>query len=72
MLPLIDLLLTQVDARSESIEKKIGRLDAELVKYKDQMKKMRDGPSKVTHNTSTVGMMMVTSLICKKFFYSFL
>lgn len=37
----------QVDARSESIEKKIARLDAELIKYKDQMKKMRDGPSKV-------------------------
>uniref|UniRef100_A0A3Q1H1N1 Charged multivesicular body protein 5 n=1 Tax=Acanthochromis polyacanthus TaxID=80966 RepID=A0A3Q1H1N1_9TELE len=35
-----------VDARSESIEKKISRLDAELMKYKDQMKKMRDGPSK--------------------------
>uniref|UniRef100_A0A1A8K133 Charged multivesicular body protein 5 n=1 Tax=Nothobranchius kuhntae TaxID=321403 RepID=A0A1A8K133_NOTKU len=35
-----------VDARAESIEKKIGRLDAELLKYKDQLKKMRDGPSK--------------------------
>ncbi|CAL8322154.1 unnamed protein product [Boreogadus saida] len=35
-----------VDSRSESIEKKVARLDAELVKYKDQMKKMRDGPSK--------------------------
>ncbi|XP_077410595.1 charged multivesicular body protein 5 [Vanacampus margaritifer] len=35
-----------VDARSESVDKKIARLDAELVKYKDQMKKMRDGPSK--------------------------
>lgn len=35
-----------VDARAESIDKKIGRLDAELLKYKDQMKKMRDGPSK--------------------------
>ncbi|XP_040911964.1 charged multivesicular body protein 5-like [Toxotes jaculatrix] len=35
-----------VDARAESIEKKIGRLDAELMKYKDQLKKMRDGPSK--------------------------
>lgn len=40
-------VFTQVDARSESIEKKISRLDAELIKYKDQMKKMRDGPSKV-------------------------
>lgn len=39
----------QVDARGESIDKKIARLDAELVKYKDQMKKMRDGPSKVKH-----------------------
>ncbi|KAG7454898.1 charged multivesicular body protein 5 [Solea senegalensis] len=35
-----------VDNRAESIDKKIARLDAELVKYKDQMKKMRDGPSK--------------------------
>ncbi|XP_058500405.1 charged multivesicular body protein 5 [Solea solea] len=35
-----------VDNRTESIDKKIARLDAELVKYKDQMKKMRDGPSK--------------------------
>ncbi|XP_028282740.1 kappa-type opioid receptor isoform X1 [Parambassis ranga] len=37
-----------VDARAESIDKKIGRLDAELMKYKDQLKKMRDGPSKNT------------------------
>uniref|UniRef100_A0A3B3SHK6 Charged multivesicular body protein 5 n=1 Tax=Paramormyrops kingsleyae TaxID=1676925 RepID=A0A3B3SHK6_9TELE len=35
-----------VDSRAESIDKKIARLDAELVKYKDQMKKMREGPSK--------------------------
>lgn len=37
----------QVDARGESIEKKISMLDAELFKYKEQMKKMKDGPSKV-------------------------
>ena len=43
---------TQVDARSESIEKKIARLDTELIKYKDQMKKMRDGPSKVNVSIS--------------------
>ncbi|XP_028290173.1 charged multivesicular body protein 5 [Gouania willdenowi] len=35
-----------VDSRAESVDKKISRLEAELVKYKDQMKKMRDGPSK--------------------------
>lgn len=29
-----------VDSRAESIDKKIARLDAELVKYKDQMKKV--------------------------------
>ncbi|MEQ2223578.1 Charged multivesicular body protein 5 [Ilyodon furcidens] len=38
--------ISTVDARAESIEKKIGRLDAELLKYKDQLKKMREGPSK--------------------------
>lgn len=38
----------QVDSRGESIEKKISKLDHELLKYKEQMKKMRDGPSKVT------------------------
>ena len=36
-----------VDSRGESIEKKIDKLDLELTKYKDQMKKMRDGPAKV-------------------------
>ena len=37
----------QIDSRGESIDKKIARLDAELKKYKDQMAKMRNGPSKV-------------------------
>lgn len=37
----------KVDSRAESIDKKIARLDAELGKYKEQMKKMRDGPGKV-------------------------
>lgn len=41
------LFYLQVDSRSESIEKKINKLDVELKKYKDQMKKMREGPSKV-------------------------
>jgi charged multivesicular body protein 5 len=35
-----------VDSRSDSVEKKISKLDQELGKYKDQMKKMRDGPGK--------------------------
>ena len=37
----------QVDSRGESIEKKINMLDNDLKKYREQMKKMRDGPSKV-------------------------
>lgn len=36
-----------VDGRAESIEKKISKLELELKKYKDQMAKMRNGPSKV-------------------------
>ncbi|XP_059470064.1 charged multivesicular body protein 5 [Neocloeon triangulifer] len=38
--------ISGVDSRAESIEKKIGMLDNELRKYKDQMKKMREGPAK--------------------------
>ena len=30
------------------MEKKIAKLDLELKKYREQMKKMRDGPSKVS------------------------
>ena len=33
--------------RVDAVEVKIRKLDAELIKYKDQMKKMRDGPGKV-------------------------
>lgn len=32
--------ISNVDSRADSIEKKIARLDAELIKYKDQMKKV--------------------------------
>ena len=32
--------ITNVDGRADNIEKKIQRLDAELVKYRDQMKKV--------------------------------
>lgn len=43
---IIPCLNSQVDSRAESIDKKVQRLEQELVKYKDQMKKMRDGPAK--------------------------
>ncbi|VDK60032.1 unnamed protein product [Anisakis simplex] len=38
--------ILNIDSRAETIDKKIGMLDADLVKYKDQMKKMREGPGK--------------------------
>lgn len=38
--------IANVDSRADSIDKKIAKLEAELVKYKDQMKKMREGPAK--------------------------
>jgi len=39
-------LIHQIDDRTESVDKKIAKLDADLVKYKNQMKKMRNGPAK--------------------------
>ncbi|KAF9935538.1 hypothetical protein BGZ65_003260 [Modicella reniformis] len=36
----------QTDQRVEAVEVKIRKLDAELLRYKDQMNKMRDGPAK--------------------------
>ncbi|KAI3421948.1 hypothetical protein GPALN_012487 [Globodera pallida] len=38
--------ITTIDARGESVEKKVAKLDGELVKLRDQMKKMREGPAK--------------------------
>lgn len=39
-------VISQVDGRADSVEKKIAKLDVELKKYKDQMAKMREGPAK--------------------------
>ncbi|XP_077412251.1 charged multivesicular body protein 5-like [Vanacampus margaritifer] len=44
--PNLSECIGNVDARGESVEKKINMLDVELAKYKDQLKKMKDGPSK--------------------------
>jgi charged multivesicular body protein 5 len=38
--------ISSIEGRAESVEKKVAKLDAELVQLKDQMKKMREGPSK--------------------------
>ena len=38
--PNLNDCIAGVDSRAESIDKKIQRLDAELMKYKDQMKKV--------------------------------
>ncbi|ESP02773.1 hypothetical protein LOTGIDRAFT_212293 [Lottia gigantea] len=46
--PNLNDCISNIDSRGESIDKKVARLDAELKKYKDQMKKMREGPAKNT------------------------
>ena len=38
--------ITSTDARADATQVKISRLDAELGRYRDQMKKMREGPGK--------------------------
>lgn len=40
--------IAATDVRIDSIEVKIRKLDAELTKFRDQMKRMKDGPGKVS------------------------
>ncbi|CAJ0573101.1 unnamed protein product, partial [Mesorhabditis spiculigera] len=44
--PDLNAAMEKVGARGGSIEEKIKKLDGELVKLRDQMAKMREGPSK--------------------------
>lgn len=44
--PNLNDCVANIDSRGESIEKKISKIDQELAKYSDQMKKMREGPAK--------------------------
>merc|ERR1712066_851595 len=38
--------VANLDSRGDSVEKKVAKLDAELLKYKNQMQTMRNGPAK--------------------------
>ncbi|KAJ1951202.1 Vacuolar protein-sorting-associated protein 60 [Linderina macrospora] len=44
--PTLDDAISSTDARAGAVEVKIRKLDGELARYRDQMKKMRDGPGK--------------------------
>ncbi|CAG9857374.1 unnamed protein product [Phyllotreta striolata] len=44
--PSISDVITGVDQRAEAVEKKINALENDLRKFRDQMSKMREGPSK--------------------------
>lgn len=46
--PSLSDVIQNVDKRAETFDKKIQLLDAELFKYREQMKKMRDGPAKTS------------------------
>lgn len=60
------LVVLKVDSRAESVDKKIGMLDKELMKYKEQMKKMREGPSKVSPACAST---CVKYIYCVQFVY---
>lgn len=47
----------QTDARAQSIEVKIKKLDAELGRYKEQMSKLRAGPGKVRRSIKCVSIL---------------
>lgn len=40
--------IASTEQRADGVEVKIRKLDGELARYRDQMKKMRDGPGKVS------------------------
>ncbi|RKP13579.1 Snf7 family, partial [Piptocephalis cylindrospora] len=44
--PTLNQAISATDNRVESVDVKLRRLEAELLRYKDQMSKMRDGPGK--------------------------
>ncbi|EPZ30933.1 Snf7 domain-containing protein [Rozella allomycis CSF55] len=44
--PTLNDAIEKMDSRTESVEVKVKKLDAELARYKDQMSKMKDGPAK--------------------------
>ena len=44
--PTLTSAIASTESRADSVEVKIRKLDAELTRYRDQMRKMRDGPGK--------------------------
>ncbi|KAI8340573.1 Snf7 family [Chlamydoabsidia padenii] len=44
--PTLNDAISSADIRADAVEVKIRKLDAELTRYRDQMKKMREGPAK--------------------------
>lgn len=44
--PTLDDAGGSIEKRGEAIDQRVAKLDAELLKYKQQMSKMRDGPAK--------------------------
>ncbi|CEI95351.1 Putative SNF7 family protein, charged multivesicular body protein 5 [Rhizopus microsporus] len=44
--PTLNDAISSTDVRVDAVEVKIKKLDAELTRYRDQLKKMREGPAK--------------------------
>jgi hypothetical protein len=45
--PTLQDAITATDGRIDGIQVKVKKLDGELARYRDQMKRMKDGPGKV-------------------------
>lgn len=46
--PNLNDAIASTDLRIDAVEVKVKKLDAELTRFRDQMKKMKDGPGKVS------------------------
>ncbi|KAL9558005.1 hypothetical protein MBANPS3_001105 [Mucor bainieri] len=67
--PTLNDAISNTDVRVDAVEVKVKKLDAELTRYRDQLKKMRDGPAKdIDVNQKTVQQKALRVLKQKKLY----
>lgn len=55
--PSLQSAITAAEQRADGVEVKLRKLDGELARYRDQMKKMRDGPGKQAVQRRAMGVL---------------
>lgn len=55
--PTLQGAITSTEQRADGVEVKLRKLDGELARYRDQMKKMRDGPGKQSVQRRAMGVL---------------